>query len=391
MKTKALLLALTLLASAAGLAPRAVAQEEVSFQYFYDTLSPLGEWVEVGDHGECWHPSGVDEDWSPYTDGYWSYTDGGWTWVSYEDFGGITYHYGRWLRTDDVGWCWVPDYEWGPAWVSWRNSEEAVGWAPLPPAARWRSSVGISTWCDDSYDIGPGCYTFCPIVEFGAPLIRTVCYPRERNVFYISNTINITNITYNSYNNVIFCGGPNYNYINTRAHRQIPALKLVTNVNININNGRRWTNAHPVGNTLQVYAPKIVNNNTTIINKPKITKIVNKEKINNGWNVVKDPGEKDKVRAQIKQQNKGLTAELAPAKPIKVDDLKGVPEKADPKAPSPVAVTNKGGKDRNGDGIPDGKPGGQTTIGNVPGKVAKDKNGDGIPDAPQPGKVAKAP
>ena len=182
MKTKSLLLAFTLFAAAFGPAPRASADGEVSFQFFYDTLSPLGEWLQVGDYGECWRPTGVDEDWSPYTDGYWSYTDAGWTWVSYEDWGGVTYHYGRWVHAEDAGWCWVPDYDWGPAWVSWRHSDEAVGWAPLPPTAHWRASVGFSSWSDDSYDIGPGSYVFCPVVEFGAPFIRSVCYPRSRNV-----------------------------------------------------------------------------------------------------------------------------------------------------------------------------------------------------------------
>ena len=350
MKIKHLALALTVFAL--GLAPHAArAESEVSFQFFYDTLSPLGEWVQVGDYGECWHPSNVDEDWSPYTDGYWSYTDAGWTWVSYEDWGGVCYHYGRWVRTDDVGWCWVPDYEWGPAWVSWRNNDTAVGWAPLPPAAHWRSSVGFSTWCDESYDIGPGCYNFCPVVDFGAPLLRVVLYPRVQNVTFISTTVNITNITYNSYNNVVFCGGPNFVFINQHSHRPVPALKLVTNLNVtNINHGGgAWTNARPLGNTLQVYAPKIVNNNTTIINKPKITKIVNQAQVNNGWNVVKDPGEKQKLRDHIKQQNNGLTAEKSPAKPIKTEDLKPLPEKADPKGPSTVAITNKPGKDKNGD------------------------------------------
>src|SRR5688572_26517328 len=125
MKTKALVLALTVFATVLGLGPRASAQDgEIDFQYCYDSLSPHGEWLEVEGYGNCWHPSGVDENWAPYTDGYWSYTDAGWTWVSYEDWGGVTYHYGRWVRIEDTGWCWVPDYEWGRAWVSWRNSDD---------------------------------------------------------------------------------------------------------------------------------------------------------------------------------------------------------------------------------------------------------------------------
>ena len=83
--------------------------------------------------------------------------------MSYEDFGDIVYHYGRWVRVQDEGWCWVPDTDWGPAWVSWRNNDEYVGWAPLPPEARFEAEVGFSTWVDDTYDIGPGYYRFCRV------------------------------------------------------------------------------------------------------------------------------------------------------------------------------------------------------------------------------------
>ena len=77
-------------------------------------------------------PSAI-RNWRPYADGYWAYTDVGWTWVSNEDFGWATYHYGRWARLRDHGWVWVPGREWGPAWVSWRTGGDYVGWAPLPP------------------------------------------------------------------------------------------------------------------------------------------------------------------------------------------------------------------------------------------------------------------
>src|SRR6266436_4507343 len=169
MKNRFLALLLTLAALLAGLYPRtARAEAEASFDFFYDSLRPYGEWVQVADYGLCWHPSDVDENWAPYTDGYWSYTDGGWTWVSYEDYGGIVYHYGRWADVEDEGWCWVPDYDWAPAWVSWRHNDDYVGWAPLPPEAHFTASVGISTWADDTYDIGPRSYRFCRVHDFGA-------------------------------------------------------------------------------------------------------------------------------------------------------------------------------------------------------------------------------
>ena len=161
-----------------------------------NALDPYGEWIEVGDYGTCWHPTGVADGWSPYTDGYWSYTDAGWTWVSYEDWGGVTYHYGRWVRVVGVGWVWVPDYEWGPAWVSWRSNDDYVGWAPLPPEATWDNDVGFSTWVDSSYDIGPGYYNFCHSYDFGCPVLAPVLCPPYECVNIFQQCVNITNICY---------------------------------------------------------------------------------------------------------------------------------------------------------------------------------------------------
>ena len=59
MKAKLLglfLLLASLLAIACS-APRPRRDEEVSFDFFYDSLSPYGEWIQVGDYGLCWHPS----------------------------------------------------------------------------------------------------------------------------------------------------------------------------------------------------------------------------------------------------------------------------------------------------------------------------------------------
>src|SRR5689334_19708930 len=88
----------------------------VSFQLFYDQLSPYGAWVEYQNYGYVWVPD-VDPGFSPYgTNGYWVYTDYGWTWVSDYSWGWAPFHYGRWVDDDLYGWLWVPDNEWGPAW-----------------------------------------------------------------------------------------------------------------------------------------------------------------------------------------------------------------------------------------------------------------------------------
>jgi hypothetical protein len=79
----------------------------------------------------------------PYNVGRWVWTYDGWYWDSYEPFGHITYHYGRWYYDDYYGWLWYPDYEWAPAWVEWRYDNNYIGWAPLHPYAVFSVSVGI--------------------------------------------------------------------------------------------------------------------------------------------------------------------------------------------------------------------------------------------------------
>ena len=111
---------------------------------FYDRLAPYGQWVWL--EGQyVFVPSNVDRFWRPYTVGRWVYTDRyGWMWASNEPFGWATYHYGRWGFSKRIGWFWVPGSRWAPAWVAWRQSDDYLAWAPLPPASDEGVSVDVS-------------------------------------------------------------------------------------------------------------------------------------------------------------------------------------------------------------------------------------------------------
>ena len=110
---------------------------------FYNRLSPHGNWTWI--QGQyVWVPGGVDRGWRPYTRGRWVYTNRGWTWVSNEPFGWATYHYGRWGFSNRVGWFWVPGNRWAPAWVSWRQGDDHLAWAPLPPSYDEGININIS-------------------------------------------------------------------------------------------------------------------------------------------------------------------------------------------------------------------------------------------------------
>lgn len=116
---------------------------QVSFGFFYSSLGPHGEWIEAEPGFYVWRPLHVSYGWRPYLHGRWVWTSYGWYWVSYEPFGWIVFHYGRWYYDDFYGWVWVPDYVWGPAWVEWRYNDDYIGWAPLPPYATFNISIGI--------------------------------------------------------------------------------------------------------------------------------------------------------------------------------------------------------------------------------------------------------
>jgi len=108
-------------------------QTSVSFQVFYDELSPYGQWINYSDYGYVWIPD-AESDFVPYsTDGHWILSDYGWTWASDYNWGWAVFHYGRWSYNDSFGWFWVPDNEWGPAWVNWRQADGYFGWSPMEP------------------------------------------------------------------------------------------------------------------------------------------------------------------------------------------------------------------------------------------------------------------
>jgi hypothetical protein len=150
-KFKANLIILLVIVTSVVFAKKISAQQPyVSFQVFYDQLSPYGEWVDYPRWGYVWIPD-AGFDFVPYsTQGHWILTDYGWTWMSDYPWGWAPFHYGRWDYDNYYGWFWIPDNEWGPAWVSWRRAEGYYGWAPMEPGISL--SVSFGRGYDSRYD-----------------------------------------------------------------------------------------------------------------------------------------------------------------------------------------------------------------------------------------------
>lgn len=137
------------------------AQVSVSYQVFYDELSPYGFWVDNSSYGFVWVPN-VSPNFSPYSsDGSWIYTEIGWTWVSNYSWGWAPFHYGRWFSDPVYGPIWVPGKEWGPGWVTWRASACHFGWAPIAPGINSETAYG------DGYELPFNQWTFVSTDSFG--------------------------------------------------------------------------------------------------------------------------------------------------------------------------------------------------------------------------------
>jgi hypothetical protein len=299
---KRILFALTMLALVLPALPRARA--DVSIDFFYNNLSG-GNWIEAGDYGYGWQPDVAtsDPNWRPYSDGYWAYTDVGWTWVSYEDFGWATYHYGRWANLADYGWVWFPgsDLEWGPAWVSWRTGGDYVGWAPLPPRGPGIAYAGgpIGGRVDIEFDIGPAYYNFIDARFIGEPVLRDRIFPYSQNVTYIDNTVNVTNITVQ--NNVVYNYGPDYNTLSSVSSRPIQRLKIERGSSADLSAAAKSGALTKVqGDRLMVAAPQRFSKATAGVAPPKVKAKVAQPKIEKGWAGVANEAQ---VKEKIKTEN----------------------------------------------------------------------------------------
>lgn len=214
--------------------------EDISLQSFYDELSPYGTWISDPQYGYVWRPDVDQREFRPYyTNGRWVMTEYGNTWVSNYDWGWAPFHYGRWVYNRYNEWLWIPDTNWGPAWVSWRSGGGYYGWAPLGPSIRIGINIGRG-----GYRIPDICWNFIPYRS-----IYSTYYPRYygyRNRVYIQNTVIINN-TYIR-NNRTYYSGP-------RAEE----VRRVTNQNVSVYNLTRSNRLGAVrveDNTVSLYRPR---------------------------------------------------------------------------------------------------------------------------------------
>ena len=194
---------------------------QMDTSYFYDYLSPHGMWVQLPPYGYVWIPERMGYGWRPYSHGQWVWSDFGWTWVSHYSWGWVPFHYGRWGWDRYLGWYWVPGTDWGPAWVSWRTGNLYIGWAPIPPDARFIPRVGINSL---PYTLPYGSWIFVEYTYFLNPRINRYMLPVERNLTLINYSALRTEILVR--NNRIMNTGLDVDYVRRMTRQTISRYQL---------------------------------------------------------------------------------------------------------------------------------------------------------------------
>jgi hypothetical protein len=205
------------------LQPLKAQENSVSYQAFYDELSPYGQWVDFSGYGYIWIPdTNSDANFAPYADnGYWVFTEYGWTWASDYSWGWIVFHYGRWSFNDSFGWFWVPDNQWGPAWVNWREADGYFGWSPMAPG------VDVNASLNQDYDTRNAHWSFVEYRNFQQPDVNRYVVNRRTQRDAIGRSSRaIRNTSVDAKSHAIYASGPLKEVVQVSSGRAVTPLAI---------------------------------------------------------------------------------------------------------------------------------------------------------------------
>lgn len=361
MKTKIKIVALFLLLFAATVtAPQKASAQgiSISFQVFYDDLSPYGDWVFNPQYGYVWRPD-IAPGFFPYaTDGDWVFTNDGWTWVSYYQWGWAPFHYGRWFIDPFYGPMWIPGYEWGPGWVIWSRSGDYYGWAPMGPGISYASVYGRDYHFPHNY------WRFVRDRDFGRRHINNYYIDNSTNVTIINNITVINNVREDRASHVRYNEGPDMNEVERRTGRTYTpvAIKESTKPRQELSN-----------NELVIYRPEVEKNDADKY-KPVPSKVVKLE------NTKPAAYKSEEGRQQKSDQPSVYQKETPPQqrKPsVKPETVKQPQHKEPAGKPATVKQPQQS------------KPSGKQEAVKKPKQEPKSKNADGVKQEQQNSKAKK--
>ncbi len=259
-KVKILTIFLALIISSVIFSKQVSAQgPQVSFQVFYDQLSPYGQWVEYPEYGYVWLPD-AGSDFVPYSSGgHWIYTEYGWTWVSDYAWGWAPFHYGRWDFDDNYGWFWIPDTEWAPAWVSWRRANGYYGWEPMEPG------ISLSISFGRGYDSRRDHWIFVQDRDIDRPDINNYYVGRTDHDRIVRSSVVINNTYIDKSRNTTYISGPDRADIQRATGRRVNpvAVQEYNKPGQDMSNGQ-----------FRIYRPQVMKNNDRG-QKPAPSRVIN--------------------------------------------------------------------------------------------------------------------
>lgn len=224
-------------------AAQPIADASITYQDFYDDLSPYGTWISYPPYGNVWNPD-LGVGFRPYaTNGYWVYSSYGQMWVSGYSWGWAPFHYGRWIYDDFYGWLWVPGYEWSPAWVTWGYFDNFYGWAPLMPGI----NVGVSF---NTYKPHSIYWNFVDRSRLYDPHIGTILINRDRINSFHNNITIINNFSRTATRNQMYSKGPEIGDVEKYTGGHIAPVRINDVKNVK-ESGER-------GNELNLYRPQVM-------------------------------------------------------------------------------------------------------------------------------------
>lgn len=288
--TNILTLLLAVALSTAVMPKQASAQQyDISFQVFYDQLSPYGQWMDNPAYGYVWIPD-AGSDFVPYsTAGHWIMTEYGWTWVSDYDWGWAPFHYGRWDYDDYLGWFWVPDTEWGPSWVVWRRANGYYGWAPMQPG------ISINVYFGNNYNLQNEHWMFVRDRDFQRTNLNRYYADRSVSQRIIVNSTVINTTYVDNSRHTTYVSGPRRDDVQRNTGKTVNRVVVQENnkPGAKLNKGK-----------LQIYRPEVVKN-TANGRKSVPSRIIDKQDVKqpSGRNTNAQPGKTIPANKNIRQQD----------------------------------------------------------------------------------------
>lgn len=326
--------------------------QTVDYKVFYDLLSANGEWVEVNaaeigvrqtaelntgtekkkfalsdflgvksayadastEMVYVWKPfpslaitsttPDVTPEYVPYSNGQWVNSDAGWYFKAPTPVEETVSHYGRWVNKEGE-WLWVPGKVWSPAWVDWKQNDEFVSWAPLPPSSYLVDNAITAPVIDDNN------YVIVDRKHFLEPKIYTYYNPNytDGNRVLVSDLKRTDGIVV--VNNNIINRGPDVNVIEKIYGKTIEMIKIQR---VGNSNEVKYADKEYFVYTPKFKKYKVKNNPTYKVNLPKSYKKYDE------WKEVKK--QQKEINKEVKEQQKEYNKEVKKEQKEIIKELK---------------------------------------------------------------------